>query len=260
MIQNMAKSVEENSEWYIISMDWINKWQKHVGFDDTEANKGPKPGKIDNSDIIVDYYHNDKGSYSTSLLEQSKSIQYQNYQMKSGLEEGTDYMLVDKNIYEFWDAKYGSAENQLKRFGVLDDTDETKVEMYLKVFNIYAVPNNLFKLYNAKKANESLTIPIYLSKCATLAELKKKIQRVLSSHLYFTLKNKSVMVTDLRLWKNNCEDVSKILEIDKKYTNYTSVTIEGELLNKEKADESKKLYEFNISDTDILIVETPKAK
>jgi hypothetical protein len=22
----MAKSVEENSEWYIISMDWINKW------------------------------------------------------------------------------------------------------------------------------------------------------------------------------------------------------------------------------------------
>ena len=68
------------------------------------------------------------------------------------------------------------------------------------------------------------------------------------------------MVTDLRLWKNNYEDPTKILEIDKKYTNYTSVTIEGELLNKEKADESKKLYEFNISDTDILIVETPKDK
>jgi hypothetical protein len=33
MIQNMAKTVEVGSEWYIVSMTWINKWQKFVGFD-----------------------------------------------------------------------------------------------------------------------------------------------------------------------------------------------------------------------------------
>jgi hypothetical protein len=33
MISEMAKSVKEGSEWYIVSMNWINKWQKYVGFD-----------------------------------------------------------------------------------------------------------------------------------------------------------------------------------------------------------------------------------
>lgn len=104
-----------------------------------------------------------------------------------------------------------------------------------------------------------LTTPIYISKCATLLELKKKIQRVLSSHLYFTLKNKSVIVSDLKLWKSNYEDreaATKIHELDKKFVNYTRVEIDAVLLN----EMAKKLYEVEISDTDILIVETPKGK
>jgi hypothetical protein len=70
MIQNMAKTVAEKSEWFIVSMQWINKWQKHVGFDESEAEKGPNPGKIDNKDIIVARHQTDKGVFSTCLLEQ----------------------------------------------------------------------------------------------------------------------------------------------------------------------------------------------
>ena len=33
MIQEMAKTVKEGSEWYIVSLKWINQWQKYVGFD-----------------------------------------------------------------------------------------------------------------------------------------------------------------------------------------------------------------------------------
>ena len=147
------------------------------------------------------------------------------------MQEGQDYMLVDKNIYSFWQAKFGCEENELKRFGIMDDSGEAKVELFLKVFNMYAIPNQaLFKLdkVDPKKAKteETFTNPLYISKCETLASLKKKIQRVLSTHLYFNLKNKSVMIQDVRLWKSNYDEstaAEKIREIDKKYTNYTSV-------------------------------------
>jgi hypothetical protein len=77
-------------------------------------------------------------------------------------------------------AKYGAEENELKRFGIIDDSGEAKVELFLKVFNMYAIPNtSLFKLdkFDPKKAKQDdrLTIPVYISKCATLDDLKKKI-------------------------------------------------------------------------------------
>jgi hypothetical protein len=89
-------------------------------------------------------------------------------------------MLVDKNIYSFWQAKFGNEENELKRFGIVDDSGEAKVEMFLKVFNMYAIPNQaLFKLdkVDPKKAknDEGYTNPVYISKCETLGSLKKKI-------------------------------------------------------------------------------------
>lgn len=185
--------------------------------------------------------------------------------MKTNMQEGTDYMLVDKNIYSFWLQKYGTEENELKRFGIVDDSGEAKVELFLKVFNMYAIPNtSLFKLdkFDSKKAkqDDSLTIPIYISKCSTLTDLKKKICRVLSSHLYFVLKNKSVIISDLRLWKSSYEESSaskKIRELDKKYVNYTQADIEAVNIGE---DMTKKLYEINFEDTDILIVETPKGK
>ena len=33
MIADMPKTVEKDSEWYIVSMAWINQWQQYVGFD-----------------------------------------------------------------------------------------------------------------------------------------------------------------------------------------------------------------------------------
>ena len=37
MIKTMAKRVEVGSKWYVVSMDWISKWQKYVGFTEGEA-------------------------------------------------------------------------------------------------------------------------------------------------------------------------------------------------------------------------------
>ena len=177
--------------------------------------------------------------------------------------EGTDFMLVDKNIYTFWSAKYGKETNELKRIGIVDESGETKVEIYLKQVNIYAMPNSLFKLdkVDSKKAKHaSYFNPVYISRADTVDDLKKKILRSLNSHLYFVIKDKSFMIKDLRLWKSNYEDKgdpTKILRtLDKKCQTYTSVDIKGSLINNGPEDLHKKLHEIDFADTDMLIVES----
>ena len=54
-------------------------------------------------------------------------------------------MLVDSNIHSLWAYKYGKI-NEIKRFGIKDENGENIVEIYLKQFNIYVIPNSkLFK-------------------------------------------------------------------------------------------------------------------
>ena len=66
---NMAKSVEVDSVWYIVSMNWINKWQCYTGFnDDSQPAPECKPGEIDNSDIIHEFYRDGKNNISSCQL------------------------------------------------------------------------------------------------------------------------------------------------------------------------------------------------
>jgi len=55
MLEEMAKSIVVGSEWYVISMKWIEKWQLYVNFDGEEESKSTErkhPGKVDNTDLI----------------------------------------------------------------------------------------------------------------------------------------------------------------------------------------------------------------
>ncbi len=60
MFNRMDKLVKAGSPWYIISMKWIDKWQKYTFFDYLSSEKGDNispedrviPGEINNSDIL----------------------------------------------------------------------------------------------------------------------------------------------------------------------------------------------------------------
>ena len=75
MIKDMPKLVREGQEWFVISMSWIKKWQAHCGFDSldsedqAEAQFGPPPGKIDNTDIISYFESKPESIYSSSPLQ-----------------------------------------------------------------------------------------------------------------------------------------------------------------------------------------------
>ena len=162
-------------------------------------------------------------------------------------------MLVDDEIHSLWANKYGEVQ-PIKRFGIKDEDGGAVVEIYLKTINLLAVPNkSLFKLYK----EEPKTQPAYISKVATVADLEKKVCRLLSSYVYNTLKNHSLLVRQVRLWRSN-EELSQLKELDNKYANYTHVKVDANVLNLNADQRGKRLYEIDFSDADIMIVELQK--
>tara|TARA_B110000305_G_C19046861_1_gene450832 strand:+ start:35 stop:469 length:435 start_codon:yes stop_codon:yes gene_type:complete len=144
------------------------------------------------------------------------------------MKEGDDYMLIDDNIFNFWDLKYGK-KNEIKRFGIEDENGENIVELHLKVFNLYLIPNaKYFKMNNMLTKSKVMngvanhnckcpTIPIYISRSQTVKELENKINRVLTTYIYFKMQDKGTMIKKCRLWKSKYEESEaekKLQEVD----------------------------------------------
>jgi len=107
MFADMPTLSKEGSVWYVLSMSWIKVWQDWAyygliagGETDGLHNQMLKPGKIDNSDITI---QNSK----TLLTDTTKGSEWQNLQLKQGLSEGKDFMLVTPEVYKFAVDKYG---------------------------------------------------------------------------------------------------------------------------------------------------------
>ena len=102
------------------------------------------------------------------------------------------------------------------------------MELYFRQINIVPIPNKtLFKFYKGKEIESQ---PIFISSVASVKDLQSKVTRCLSSYIYFTLRNKSMMVTECRLWKAN-EDLHKMEDIDYKHQNYTHAKINADIIN-----------------------------
>ena len=68
MISKMARKVELGSTWYIVSMSWIEKWQKHVNFEGNNTEDHPSPGKMNSEDIFVSRHRTLKNELVSSIL------------------------------------------------------------------------------------------------------------------------------------------------------------------------------------------------
>ena len=72
-----------------------------------------------------------------------------------------------------------------------------------------------------------------------MKELMNKIKICLNNYIYYTLKERSATVSDLRLWKHNqlsidddAASLNKALrDVDYKYNNYTQVKLDASILN-----------------------------
>lgn len=55
------------------------------------------------------------------------------------------------------------------------------------------------------------------------------------------------------------EAEAKLKEVDQKFSNYTHVKIDADILNKSEEQQEVALHDLSIGDTDILVVELPKS-
>ena len=104
---NMNRQVKDKSIWFVISIKWIEAYQKYIYFDyllgnpqDIKQEERVNPGIINNEDIIQTL---PKCQY---LIEMSIRDKWQNIVLKPGLKEGTDFLLVDEFLWDFLKKRY----------------------------------------------------------------------------------------------------------------------------------------------------------
>lgn len=146
--------------------------------------------------------------------------------MKPNLKEGEHFILVDEIAWDFLKSRYEvKGDNEIKRTGIIanEETDECLVELYLRQILIYPLQNSLFK-FDVPKT-------ILISRRDTLAQLEKKVQRVLNTKL-FSLQERSIIVNKMRLWRISAAGrIEELADIEKKVKNYTHVKFDGTCLN-----------------------------
>lgn len=128
----------------------------------------------------------------------AKAFKYQNYQIKKGMREGVDYILVTRDILENFVKKYDTRNMDpldcFRRTGVKQADGEVVCEMKMRKINFLPLPNKtMFKMKQ--------TWFCYTPKSDTVKDLEKKLLRCINYYLFSVRKDSSTMFTKCRLWK-----------------------------------------------------------
>ena len=115
MIKAMPTRIEEDSEWFFLPKKWLTSWELYCYVD--IINYGPqdgpesklrnvgrkKPEPIEFSDLFEPHGKN-------QFIEQVVKKKWQNNQIKKGMREGVDFILVTKDVLTYFVKKYSSVE------------------------------------------------------------------------------------------------------------------------------------------------------
>ena len=127
--------VEENSKWYILSLNWLQKWRDYVASatdssSSDAAMEAEYPGMILNNDIIEEQEHQ---------LTDYQNPQYE-YALKENLKEDDNYYVVNYEVWDFLYTRYGGT--QILRVGVNPPSNDldTFIEVNLLSLNVHFFP------------------------------------------------------------------------------------------------------------------------
>lgn len=122
-------------------MRWLEKWKRYSGFyeltgenaiykldfvneDNKEIDDHEHPGPIEASDLL---------EYTDSLIDPFKVKDYCNYQVRMGLQENKDYLIISHRLWKVLYGIYGGVD--IKRYVISLNDDphaSTSVEIWLK--------------------------------------------------------------------------------------------------------------------------------
>ena len=93
-----------------------------------------KPGPIDNSDILADFKF---------LKDPDMVKEYCNYQIKKGLIEDRDYVMLSHSTWHYLNNLYQGDNTKRYVICLNDEKNITQIEVYLKQVNLAILFSNL---------------------------------------------------------------------------------------------------------------------
>ena len=112
-----------------MSLTWLNKWKKFIGFDGDEDMEDSHPGACNNEDLVEE---------TDSQIVCDQSEHHLNVNLKDGLREDEHYMILNEKVWSFFVDLYGGRE--IIRYGRVDENGNESIEVYLARVNIYFFP------------------------------------------------------------------------------------------------------------------------
>lgn len=177
LIDEILKTpLEKNQTWYLIERTWMKAFRMYVGLDESERHELPKhPGPVNNAALLDNF----------------------GYDIRNGLVEGLDFVLVPELAWQMLISWYGLALGQQPiarktiEFGTF--VKHCKVEVYLIRLNLC----NNFELLK----------PVVFQFSA--ADLIQKIETVMRNIFQIS------SVLDVRLWGSYASGQFDLLPVDK---------------------------------------------
>ena len=146
MLKSMPTKIEIDAKWYLLPMKFFKEWETYSYADiisckgDTDSIdrecKREKPSKI----IFAALF---KDQHKLQLTEQAAKFKWLNYQLKDGLREGVDFMLVTHDVISKFSDLYKSDFDYTSffRVGVEQEDGEVVCALKLRKIRIIALPN-----------------------------------------------------------------------------------------------------------------------
>ncbi|CAK82480.1 unnamed protein product (macronuclear) [Paramecium tetraurelia] len=106
LIDNFQKRFQQdqNDQFYIMSLKWLNQWKEQVSYEELLANKNPNKyfGKLNLEHININLEDRVEKCFKYHPL---KDHPWNTF-MKENLQENVDYIIVDKEIWQFFTTYY----------------------------------------------------------------------------------------------------------------------------------------------------------
>lgn len=238
MLENPQLPDSVDKPVYILPMSWYERWQKYIRWDElftkVDAGLDEEKERVNWLGPINPYLICDD---SWTLVDRDPKEFYTNFQLRLGMIENKDFLIVNEELWNFLVSKYQGIPLCRYTYRKSPADFNISVEVWLQKINCFVVPMP-FNEQPPKLATYDVT---YISKRKTVKDLQKKLYSIYSS---FFEKN----VNPFKLWKLQPDFNLKVAWDRWNNGNF-------EIIGKEMNKEDVLIEEAEISDEDILIFE-----
>lgn len=256
--------LDSSQEYYLIPMTWFRRWKDYINFNkynpepnqehedcmDEETDFSLGPGPIIDESILESPYPSSPEGFCNFFHDLESNYEDSALNLKPGLMENRDYILVDMRIYQYLFQKYKGLKIKRSAYRPNENSHNLCVEVYLKQINFVINPLSTTVAWE-KDTNNVLkhASKTYLSKLCTVEDLKKKIKNIYETFFYRSNRYSS---TSIRLWKmDSNEGLNEYFQNLIEAKERKDIKLSAKLI----FDEKLLLEEADISDEDLLLIE-----